>query len=110
MENLAATVKNIYANHKDRTINTNDIQHFDRYFKNLFLFYDLEDLVKNIASDEEIITFQNIFNKIVLFAQSPPVVYRVPINTYCGLSSYIFGINRNIDDYYKTLDWYKDIY
>ena len=104
IENLATTVKNIYANATNTTLNINHIQHFDKFSPHLF--YDLEDIIKNIASAEELQAFQNQLYKIVIFAQSSPTVYRVPINTYCGLSSYIYGINSNLDKYYKTLDWF----
>jgi hypothetical protein len=110
LENLDATVKNIYENHENITVDINNIQHFDKYFSSFFIFYDLEDFIKHIATQEELTIFQNSLSKVVLFAQSPPVVYRVPINTYCGLSSYIYGLNQNLDSYYKTLDWHIDMH
>ena len=106
IENLAKTVKDIYSNATNTTVNINNIQHFDRYFPNSHLLYDLEDIIKNIASPEELTIFQDRLNRIVIFSQSPPIVYRVLINTYCGLSSYIYGINPTLDNYYKTLDWF----
>ena len=104
IENLAITIKHIYANTMNTTADISNIQHFDRYSQHLF--FDLEDIIKNIATTEELQIFKNQLNKLVVFAQSPPVVYRVSINTYCGLSSYIYGINPQLDNYYKTLDWF----
>jgi hypothetical protein len=110
IENLAATLKNIYSSRENATVDINNIQHFDRYFSSFFVFYDLEDFIKNIATQEELMTFQNRLYKVVLFARSSPVVYRVKINTYCGLSTYIYGISKTLDTYYQTLDWYKSVY
>jgi hypothetical protein len=109
IEELATSVKNIYENHKNEIFVIDSIQHFDRFFANKFFFYDLQDVVKNIATNDELATFQNQLNNVVLFAQSPSTVFRVKIKTYCGLSTYIYGINQNIDNYYQTLDWYKRI-
>ncbi|MCD7710714.1 MAG: clostripain-related cysteine peptidase [Porphyromonadaceae bacterium] len=85
------------------------------------LFFDLDDFVQSVAADSSAYAaFTDCLSRAVLYADAteeyPSQVYTrwltFPIKHYSGLSVYVPGAaeNTRIDDYYRTLSWYGQVY
>lgn len=107
LESLAEVCKPLFARYRDNLMHLgpNDVQGFFR--DNKQWFFDLEDmLVKAGISSEEREALELAIEKCVSYCAHTDVFLGVPINTYCGLSSYLTGAgNDYLDGYYSTLAW-----
>ena len=68
--------------------------------------------MKAMTTDEQASELNAAYNKAVIYkAATTSIMQRLTINldNFSGLSSYIMGIgNETNENYYTTLDWYKD--
>lgn len=74
-------------------VDRSSIQHFDRR-KSDYLYYDLEDYIRQIGSQKDINELASILNAAVSYKAAtesfmPGSGYGFPISRYCGLTIYI---------------------
>ena len=108
---LGETVKAILEIHGNGAIpDISAIQHFDRQWP--YICFDLRDFLSQIATDEELATLDQALSQTVLYqAATPSILGDVSVYKHCGLSCYILGTGDSVlDQYYTTLDWYKQAY
>lgn len=113
LDSLARCFKKIVAANKDKisTLETADIQHFDRFEKHIM--FDLEDFVDKLGTGKEDLTeFRLQLEKCVLYKNSTPyIVNNIKMDTFCGLSVFIplesFEASGLNDDYRDT-EWSRD--
>ena len=122
---LAAVVKDILLDvsaEEVYAIANEDMQWFDRLASGAHpyhVFFDLGDYMEEVATPAQYAAFTAAMKKAVphyrhsdsfLVNQSPP---GFDINSYCGLSAYVprnTARLQNVNDYYKTTDWYRAVY
>lgn len=118
MEALAACLKKITQNHREEIKNLRlpEIQALD-YLYNKRVLYDLEDYVKNLATEEEYATFKSVLSSTILYKACTAYSYyakggyvKNDADRFCGLTVYIMDQFPLLDDWYKQLDWYKAVY
>lgn len=108
LENLALVCRDIFSAHRAglQNINPRDIQCFGRYLEHLY-FYDLEDIMAHLdLSAQEMSDFRNAMQDCVIYKAATERFIGMPINRFCGLSSYCTN-KFTYDDFYRTLDWNK---
>lgn len=124
MEALASSVKSVLQS--GNAVDLASIQQFthERSGKMSYenIFFDLDDYMQAAAgADSSSYTlFSDCLAQSVIYADATDeygcnindYFYKYPIWHYCGLSSYIPGARpeTTINDYYRTLDWYKAVY
>lgn len=107
-------VETIYA------IPTSGMQYFDRLQTGVHpyhVFFDLGSFMKKIATAEQLMQFEQAMAKAVPYSRHSDSFLLADggfrIGEYCGLSSYVPrntpGLGK-VNDYYKTLGWYKAVY
>lgn len=118
MDMLANCMRNITANHRDKIkhLPLQPIQALD-YLYNKRVLYDLDDYIKNLATEEEYGTFKTILKKVILYKASTPYSYfqrigpvKIDSERFSGLSVYIMDQYPKLDDWYSQLDWHLAIY
>lgn len=134
LEQLAASTKQIYANHREDLEDMSEakiasVQYFDhnrRYNRVLMrIYYDLGDYVRYLSQDDEYAGWGKKLDDSLIFAQSTPTCYcasayaytgkgDIPIEAFSGLSTYVLFPNdekyAEWNTYYRKLDWYKQVY
>lgn len=111
IEVLADAARTIFEAHaQDAMPDLSDVQHFDRYTP--YICYDMRDYLSQLATTDELYLLDQALAETVLYqAATPSVLGILTINTHCGLSCYAMGSgNSTLDDYYTTLDWYRQVY
>jgi len=105
---FAATMKNLIKNGNVVTSPDNQtIQSYDRLDSSVF--YDLQDCLEHSVVDEQILNINQQLSTMVLYNGFTPFFLQdYPILKSCGLSVYISSSNKELDEYYKRLDWYRD--
>ena len=74
-------------------------------------FFDLEDFIRQLATDAEYAAFETALADCVLYEAATESFlmdysYGFEIRTHCGLSTYIPAAGENyLQDFYRTLDW-----
>lgn len=108
LENVATVAKEIFDTGRDK-ISSIDIKGIQQYFRNnKHWFYDIEDFIGKIATQEQAAKFNEAINKAVIYKAATPYFISIPINSekFSGLSTYIPYFNESeLDRYYKTLEW-----
>lgn len=110
LDALASISAKIFANNK--TVGSSGIQQYVLPSDGKCLFFDFLQYMKAMATDEQASELNAAYNKAVIYkAATTSIMQRLTINldNFSGLSSYIMGIgNETNENYYTTLDWYKD--
>ena len=109
LDRLAAACRPVFANHREaiRTLDRSQIQAYHR-FSGMYWFYDLDDFVGRVATDEEYRTFLSALDRTVLYKDATEMFINLKINHYSGLSVYIPRDGyANLNSFYKTLQWNK---
>lgn len=127
LRNLASVMNKIMKNYKLEDIHgrwsTRKIQGFDHAFGDP-IFYDFVHYMHSFVDKQELATLQDQLNKTILFKNSTKTVLSgarstrlnriITVDFYSGLSINRFGVVDNrkmgIEEAYKKLDWYKDVY
>lgn len=127
LKSLALVMNQIMKKHKLEDIHgkwsTRKIQGFDYSFGEP-IFYDFIHYVHSFVDEKELATLQNQLSKTILFKNSTKTILSgvrstkwnrtITVDFYSGLSINRFGTVDNkkmgIEEAYKKLDWYKDVY
>lgn len=103
---LASVCRGIFTNHRDEIygLNFNSVQRYFRY--NYHWFFDLGDIVEQVATPSEFDAFQNAMDKLVIYKAATPEFMGIVINKYSGLSSYLPKPEYvNLNAFYRDLAW-----
>lgn len=106
---LAYRCKDIFESHRDiySSIDPDDIQCFGRIPAHEY-FYDLEDLMWHLGATEyEMARFHEDISDCVLYKAATRQFIDIPIEHFCGLSSYVPN-KGTYDSFYRTLKWNED--
>lgn len=110
LDALASISARIFAN--NYAVGSNGIQQYTLPSDGKCLFFDFLQYMKAMATDEQASELNAAYNKAVIYkAATTSIMQRLTINldNFSGLSSYIMGVgNETNENYYTTLDWYKD--
>ncbi len=79
--------------------------------------YDFDNYISHLATKEQYGIFHKVLEEAIIYKASTPQAYyaligsAIEIKKFCGLSTYIPQENLpELNEWYKTLEWYKDIY
>lgn len=112
LDDLAEVCKPIFASANPQ-IDTSDLQNYIRPQNGICIYFDFAQYISKIATATQYENFINKFNNVVLYKATTPTIFlTLDINpdNYCGISSYVLGSgNSTNEEYYKTLDWYKNV-
>jgi hypothetical protein len=103
---LAAASGAIFNKHRGKisSLNMSKIQPYFRLNKRWF--WDLGDLMKEIAEPAEYENFNTILSKVVIGKWNTPNFIDLKIDRYSGVSTYIQNpANSFLDTFYKGFDW-----
>ena len=108
LDRLAAACRPVFQNHREQIL-TMDRSSVQAYFRfNKHWFYDIDDFVGRVATDDEYRTFLAALNGAVIYKDATEKFLSIDIQHYSGLSSYIPRPEyTKLNDYYKTLQWNK---
>lgn len=110
LRELAFCLKQLFENHETniQLFERSTIQRMDTYEEQYC--FDLADFVNTIFSEIDKSLFTGVLNETVVYkAYTPMFLSEYEIKTYCGLSCYLPHPKRkDLNDYYKTLEWCKD--
>lgn len=103
---LAGACNTIFTNHREEILNLNHSKVQKFYRMNRPYFYDLESLVRQVASDGEYAAFLSAMSKAVIYKAATEEFLEIVIKEYSGLSTYFPRSEyTNLNTYYKTLSW-----
>lgn len=120
LENLATQMKSIVSNHATElaSFNATNVQYLEAYDPHLF--YDLESYVKNFATTDEQVAFDEQLNKTVIYKEHTAKVLSatswgakyIPIKTFSGFNTYILcnSSSQSVGVSYKETCWYADVF
>lgn len=78
------------------------------------IYFDFKQYTSQISSPELIPEFENIIKEVVLYKAATPYIFgtlAIDPQKFSGVSTYILGRGNTLNEnYYKTLDWYNDVY
>jgi hypothetical protein len=112
MDNVAATSKKLIQKYRNNIENI-DVSQIQKYDSNeTTLFFDFLDFMENIAgNDSDLKTLREQLSSAVIFEDhTPSILNEFEITRSCGMSCYILGRNRGLDNVYRTMSWYKAVY
>jgi len=104
------------------TLSLNNVQRFDRIgllHSTNYIAYDMADYISRIASAEQLVLFNTAIGQTILFEKHTDTMFAggldsypsFNVNTHCGLMIYpYYTLNLPINDYYRSIDWYKAVY
>jgi hypothetical protein len=106
---LATVAKGIFNNHRDK-IQTLDMGKIQPYFRlNKRWFWDLGNLIEEIATPTEYLTFRTALENVVVAKWTTEYFIDIKINKFSGISTYIQNpSNSFLDTFYKGFDWNFD--
>lgn len=86
------------------------LQYYDRI--NPHVFYDLVHYMQQLADEEQCAELEQVLDKAVPYKEASPKFLGITIDHYSGVSSYIPGVAQDavVEEYYRTLQWYKRVY
>lgn len=115
LEQLAQAVRRVYENHRSE-LATFDRRRVQGFYRNQrAYFYDLDDFIRQLASEEEYAEFQAALAACVLYEAATESFlldysYGFYINRHCGLSTYIPAPwETYLLDFYQTLAWNESV-
>ena len=106
LEPLAQACRTVFTNHRDAiyALSFDSVQKYYRY--NYHWFFDLGDIVQQVATAEEYAAFESAMAEAVIYKAATPEFLSIPIVKYSGLSSYLprpeYG---NLNAFYAGLAW-----
>lgn len=95
------------------SIDMNELQGFFRM--NRHWFYDMEDFISHIATEEQLEAYHEAMEDVVLYRAASEKynlggATQFEITKFCGLSTYVPNpANSILDEYYKSLAWNKAV-
>jgi hypothetical protein len=114
---LASACQTVFHNHQDQILMI-DRSRVQQYFRgDKHWYYDIDDLVKQVADDNEYRAFNRALNQAVIYRDATEyffkyidpygmVHYDIKFEHYSGLSIYIPRPEYTVlNNYYKTLAW-----
>lgn len=109
LRQLATVAKGIFNNHRDK-IQTLDMGTIQPYFRlNKRWFWDLGNLIEEIATPTEYLTFRTALENVVVAKWTTEYFIDIKINKFSGISTYIQNpSNSFLDTFYKGFDWNFD--
>ncbi len=109
LRQLATVAKGIFNNHRDK-IQTLDMGKIQPYFRlNKRWFWDLGNLIEEIATPTEYLTFRTALENVVVAKWTTEYFIDIKINKFSGISTYIQNpSNSFLDTFYKGFDWNFD--
>lgn len=110
LEPLAQVCREIFSNHREglEAINPYYVQRY--YRSNHHWFYDLESVIINAgATSQELEALYEALDGCVIYkAHTAEFMCEFEINTFSGFSMYLpCNGTRELDKYYRTLEWNK---
>ena len=106
LDALAAACRPVFQNHQDRilTLDRSKVQAYFRFDKHWF--YDLDDFVRQVATDGEYAQFSQALAGAVIFKDATERFLGIEMKNVSGLSVYIPRPEyTKLNTYYKTLQW-----
>ena len=103
---LADACRTVFENHRDEIygLDFNKVQKYFRY--NYHWFFDLGDIVEQVATAEEFAAFQAALDNAIVYKAATPDFLGVAITKYSGLSSYLPRPEYNhLNAFYFELAW-----
>lgn len=111
LNELAVICRRIHENEK--SVDISSIQPYT-YDIPQNIYFDFKQYTSQISSPELIPEFENIIKDVVLYKASTPYIFgtlAIDPQKFSGVSTYILGRGNTLNEnYYKTLDWYNDVY
>lgn len=111
LNELAVICRRIHDNEK--SVDISSIQPYT-YDIPQNIYFDFKQYTSQISSPELIPEFENIIKDVVLYKASTPYIFgtlAIDPQKFSGVSTYILGRGNTLNEnYYKTLDWYNDVY
>lgn len=106
LEELAKVSNTIFNNNREK-IESLDMSKIQPYFRmNKHWFWDIDNLMSEIASADEYDDFNNALKRVVKTKWSTSSFLDIEINSFSGLSTYIPNPeNEFLDSFYKEFDW-----
>lgn len=78
------------------------------------IYFDFRQYTTQVSTAELSAEFENTLKEVILYKAATPYIFgilAIDPQKFSGVSTYILGTGNRINEsYYKTLDWYKDIY
>ena len=111
LNELAIICRRIHENEKSA-----DISSIQQYTYDIpqNIYFDFKQYTSQISSPELIPEFENIIKEVVLYKAATPYIFgtlAIDPQKFSGVSTYILGRGNTLNEnYYKTLDWYNDVY
>ncbi len=109
LTSLAAVAKEIFAGNRGKiaTLNMSDIQ---GYFRgNKPWFYDIQDFIGKIATQDQLAKFNDALSKVVTYKAATPYFLELKIDRFSGVSTYIPNpSNSQLEAFYKNFKWNID--
>lgn len=108
LETLAESCRTVFTNHRDAiyTLDFNGVQKYYQY--NWHWFFDLGDIVEQVATPAEYADFQTALNQVIVYKAATPDFMYIPITKYSGLSSYLPRPEYTyLNNFYISLAWNK---
>ena len=110
LEPLAAACRTVFENHRDEiySLDYNLVQRYYRY--NYHWFFDLGDIVEQVADADEFAAFQTALDNAVVYKAATPEFLKYSggfdVTKYSGLSSYLPRPEYvNLNAFYFELAW-----
>lgn len=111
LENLAAATKRIYEQADSCMPEDYKPQKF--MTTTTCYYYDFGHYIKALASDQDYLDWQAALNDCIVYSVATPTIWQqVKIESYSGLSTYIFTSESDAiaqRKNYATLSWYDDV-
>ena len=119
MDSLATACQAIF---KDKTeedlfaINPNELQLMESIKRGNHALYDFDDYISHLATPEQYETFKRCLDQAIVYKACTPRVFfekrgYITINKFSGLSIYVPQKELGkLNEWYKCLDWYKDVF
>lgn len=112
LDTIAGLCRQIHANPGGgTTVPIDELQSYNRNSKSVF--FDFLQYTSLLAVGQQADDLYKLTNDAVIYKAATPTFLSLAIDPdhYSGLSTYILGTASRINEqYYTTLDWYKDIY
>lgn len=111
LNELAIICRRIHENEKSA-----DISSIQQYTYDIpqNIYFDFKQYTSQISSPELIPEFENIIKEVVLYKAATPYIFgtlAIDPQKFSGVSTYILGRGNTLNEnYYKTLNWYNDVY
>jgi len=108
---LADTCKPLFEKYRTDILNLNPSGVQGYYQYGWHWFYDLGDIVEQVASADEYSSFKIALKNAIVYSAATPKFQTITIKKYSGLSTYLPDPdNTKLNAYYKDLKWNQATY